>query len=484
MFGQALALLLLSEPVRAQLAYEPARFRSMGRGERMQRREAIVNKAEAREVEQEVWDRVLQSSMSMSMDVPTASPTPGPTVLLGPCNITDAAREQGLLTLLGDTFPDAALTDLTTNEGRAFDFILNEEDFVVCPNDPLCPTKAINRFVSALFYFDTNGQDWVNCGADSAECNPDGIMWGPNNEFQTSDCYEGSANRWLSGTDECTWCGLSCDDAEGIGEFTGVPRPTPDNCFLTDIRLEEINQSGILTPELGALSELLTIQLENGAIEGNIPSTFGALLNLGILDLNFQNLVGPIPEELYLATNLIEIDLNDNGLTGTISQAIATLEQLLFLDVGNNLLGGPLPAGFANLNFLSALGLYNNDFTGQMPTLNSVLLTTVLIEGNQLTGADLDWLQLTPSPFSQPPEIQLTTLDVKNNLFSGTIPVRLGNATNLQFASFFNNDITGTMPDEVCDLTPDPLANLESDCDDTDGPPEIECECCTFCNIQ
>lgn len=45
----------------------------------------------------------------------------------------------------------------------------------------------------------------------------------------------------------------------------------------------------------------------------------------------------------------------------------------------------------------------------------------------------------------------------------------------IAFARFNDNDLTGTMPNEVCSLEPNPLV---ADCA---IPAEVECVCCTDC---
>ena len=77
----------------------------------------------------------------------------------------------------------------------------------------------------------------------------------------------------------------------------------------------------------------------------------------------------------------------------------------------------------------------------------SVENTTVLnLENNQLTG-------------SIPSEIgnltNLTYLDLQYNLLTGSIPPEIGNLTNLEFLSLGYNQLTGSIPSEICDLNID-----------------------------
>ena len=74
-------------------------------------------------------------------------------------------------------------------------------------------------------------------------------------------------------------------------------------------------------------------------------------------------------------------------------------------------------------------------------------------------------------------------LFLKKNMFYliyeiGTIPSTLGNLSSLYKLLLFNNNLTGAMPSEVCDLRTTTLSDLFADCSQ---PVEVECSCCTEC---
>ena len=77
----------------------------------------------------------------------------------------------------------------------------------------------------------------------------------------------------------------------------------------------------------------------------------------------------------------------------------------------------------------------------------SVVNTTELdLYNNQLTG-------------SIPPEIEnltnLTYLNLGNNQLTGSIPSEIGNLTNLTSLIFSGNQLTGGIPESICDLNID-----------------------------
>lgn len=74
-------------------------------------------------------------------------------------------------------------------------------------------------------------------------------------------------------------------------------------------------------------------------------------------------------------------------------------------------------------------------------------------------------------------------LQLHDNGFTGTVPIEVGNFTNLAAFTLHETDISGVMPAEVCDLFNPPgiLTTVIADCA---GPaPDIICSCCTDCRL-
>jgi len=315
----------------------------------------------------EVWgDRELRASMSMSMSMNEICPP-----------LTNQEREDAIIAELSRFTDPKVLKTPGTPQNDALIWLLEEDQYKVCPNDKECPRKVLNRWLMALLYYSTEGEGWTNCGAegDGSSCDTNGIG-NVGDANYVPPCLDGSSRRWLSGFDECDWCGVSCDN------FNDLPPLNTTGCDTTDLQLgkhilldvfillppvlffinhafcciytsENINQSGVLPTELGEAVELRTIRFEDGTIEGPLPPAWGDLNQLRVLDLNFQNLTGSIPPSYYKLLKLNQLDLNDNELTGTISNDIGNLKALEFLQVGNNKLAGTFPPNIASLTKLS-----------------------------------------------------------------------------------------------------------------------------------
>jgi hypothetical protein len=205
------------------------------------------------------------------------------------------------------------------------------------------------------------------------------------------------------------------------------------------------------------------------------------------------------------------IDLNDNKLTGSISNDICNLGKLNFLqlgneqNVGNSFLGATIPncigllqnLGKCRAIFLcyclrfsiqpcsksvclanfpsSALAVFdvkNLGLVGSLPKLPTDLVF-LDVANNTLNG------DLSATPWDKLKN--LGYLAVTNNTMAGTIPSSIGAIPNLKFASFYNNNFTGSMPQQICDRTQTTLKNLEADC--LGNPPQLSCTCCTFCAV-
>jgi hypothetical protein len=108
---------------------------------------------------------------------------------------------------------------------------------------------------------------------------------------------------------------------------------------------------------------------------------------------------------------------------------------------------------------------------GTFPNLTSPKMSFLDVSGNSLHG------NLDANPWAS--MVSLKQISLSDNLLTGTIPSSLGKVPLLQFADFKNNDFTGSMPVEICSLTPDPLKYLQADCNGTN--PQIVCSCCSFC---
>ncbi len=106
-------------------------------------------------------------------------------------------------------------------------------------------------------------------------------------------------------------------------DFTRVPTPeqlegwfgvTAREGIVQGLRLKDNNLTGQLPPEVGSLSNLLSLELANNSLAGEIPRELGNLSKLTWLDLSNNALSGKLPRSLMQLTNLYGLFIHGQGL--------------------------------------------------------------------------------------------------------------------------------------------------------------------------
>ncbi|XP_024038660.1 receptor-like protein 35 [Citrus sinensis] len=174
---------------------------------------------------------------------------------------------------------------------------------------------------------------------------------------------------------------------------------------------------------LGNLSSLRFLSLNNCLVRGRIPSSLGNLLKLIHLDLSQNQLLsGEIPASIGNLGSLKELDLSGNILSSKLPASIGNLSSLKELDLSMNIFSGEVPAVIGNLSSLKALTLVENNFSGDLPAFIGNLRS-------------------------------LEILDLSLNKFSGELPVFIGNLPSLEELDLSENQLSGQIPQQLVDLT-------------------------------
>jgi len=232
--------------------------------------------------------------------------------LIGADTIAD--YDERIKTILGEVSGPGAFDDDNSKRSLALTFIRDER---FCGEE----SALVQRYVAALFYYSTEGDDWLN------------------------------ATNWLSSQDECDWGKTGCN---GAGE-------------ITIINNDENNVGGTLPFELCNLPSLGAIDLDGNQIGGPIFGSIGDCQNLVNFDVDNNELTGTIPESLFSITGLVNLDLDNNKLEGTLSSEVGNLENLENLSLWGNGFTGTIPVDIANLEALSVAYFDTNEFSGAMP---------------------------------------------------------------------------------------------------------------------
>jgi len=117
-----------------------------------------------------------------------------------PCGMSREQRAEEILFILLDVSTPTLLSDLSTPQGRAFRWIVDEDEFYVCPSDNTC--DVVQRYVLAVMYFSTNGNNWFQCSGNPAASDDCG------SDFP----FDAGQSRFLAPVTECDWAGIRCSE--------------------------------------------------------------------------------------------------------------------------------------------------------------------------------------------------------------------------------------------------------------------------------
>lgn len=253
----------------------------------------------------------------------------------------------------------------------------------------------------------------------------------------------------------CNWNAVTCSQDQG-----------PNQGRVISIALPDKKLEGKLTPYIGDLPFLETLDLGGNKISGPLPDQIGTLNYLKVLRLNGNSLSGLFPANLSSCTALEELNvegcgfsdlfpgmlqnftalkilnMGDNYFTGIVPDWLGWSPILSFLHLGGNRLTGLLPSSVLNCSSLEYLNVSSNNLTGSVYSVgNLVRLQTYLdLSHNYFTG-------VLPSSLGALSELQ--GLDLSGNHFSGGIPDSLGNCSKLQSLDLSSNQFNGSIPEVI-----------------------------------
>jgi hypothetical protein len=99
---------------------------------------------------------------------------------------------------------------------------------------------------------------------------------------------------------------------------------------------------GIIPPDIGDLTELIFFHVEDGELEGELPSSITKLKKLVKFSLHRTRVSGQLPNALGEMTSLAHFRVFDSFVDGEIPRSICLLKELRYLYLGLNKLTGLL----------------------------------------------------------------------------------------------------------------------------------------------
>ena len=140
--------------------------------------------------------------------------------------------------------------------------------------------------------------------------------------------------------------------------------------LMSNMFLYHNHFTGTIPATWASLRNLTFLDIGSNHLTGSLPAFIGSMPLLRYLYVNANLLIGTVPTELGNASSLTEILLENNNFSGTLPGSFVNLHHIQILDVRNNLFVGNLEEIFADHQShvnLTTLQLYDNQFTGSLP---------------------------------------------------------------------------------------------------------------------
>ena len=208
---------------------------------------------------------------------------------------------------------------------------------------------------------------------------------------------------------------------------------------LEELDLSDNNFSGELPAEMGNLKKLKKLNVGNNKFSGELRAELGYLDKLETFDVSNNQFTGELPLEISYLTELKNFNAGYNNFSGEIKAEYGNFEKMESWDVSNNNFSGNLAFGFTS-NYMQSFDISYNKFTGGLPSEigNNEQLKNFNASNNQFTGG----IQKEFGKYNK-----LETFNVGANYLSGSLPRELGNMKELLRFDIGYNQFNGEIPE-------------------------------------
>lgn len=276
-----------------------------------------------------------------------------------------------------------------------------------------------------------------------------------------------------SDPDPCNWSHVSCSGDNRVTRIQlghmnlqgTLPPNLSDLSQLQRLELQWNNISGPL-PTLNGLSSLLVLMLSNNQFNFIPNDFFNGMSSLQSVEIDnnpFSKWV--LPEGLRNASTLQNFSANSANITGSIPDFFGpdTFPGLINLHLAFNNLEGELPRSLSG-SLLESLWVngQNSDakLNGTINVIqNMTMLKEIWLHSNAFSGALPDFSGLE----------NLQVLSIRDNSFTGPVPLSLVDLGSLKVVNLTNNMLQGPMPKFKTGVQVDMSKDTNSFCLDEPG---------------
>ena len=240
-----------------------------------------------------------------------------------------------------------------------------------------------------------------------------------NNQVNRGIYKEWNLHNW----NPCSWPGIRCSNDERVISINLSDNNISGEIFqnfsaltkLSNLDLSKNTLGGWIPADLGRCGSLVHLNLSHNIIDGELNLT--GLNSLEILDLSINRIGGEIQSTFpAICDRLVVANISENNFTGTIDNCFEDCKNLKYLDLSSNNFSGEIWQGFTRLQMFTA-------------------------SENMFHGV------LSPSIFDG--VCSLDTLDLSKNNFQGEVPGDIANCRSLRILNLWGNNFTGLIPPEI-----------------------------------
>ncbi|CAL2235881.1 unnamed protein product [Prunus armeniaca] len=248
-----------------------------------------------------------------------------------------------------------------------------------------------------------------------------------------------------------------------------IPKSIGNLTELINLELSDNRMVGEIPSEIGQLTKLWQLELYSNQLNGTLPfglrnlinlenfdasenllegdlSEVGFLKNIVSLQLYNNGLSGEVPAEFGEFKKLVNMSLYTNKLTGTLPQKLGSWSKVDFIDVSENFLTGTIPPDMCKMGTMRGLLFLQNKFTGEIPQnyAKCSTLKRFRVKYNSLSG-------VVPAGIWGLPNAEI--IDLTSNQFEGMITSDIKSAKMLAQLFVSYNRLSGELPDEISEAT-------------------------------